>query len=486
MSVQPSPYDLLRQAQDQIAVLTASLRALDRSVGILAGMLDTSAPDPVLNWPPATKTPTSDIKATARKLRRVEGPAGRPPETINIDGITIETTQRRADVLRFFQQGSSTLAFLVARGMAPNANAMMRQIVDINADLERAGSPLRIEAGPRPPRAGANGSVAPTYSLVDTSPETTTPETFPSAQSEAEASARLEQGSDDSAAGDGESVSAQSDQFVTRAGDGEGLAGPADPSSAADEELPATANETGECAPRPVGEGDEPASPSPDLVKPPAAMAGVGYSVDPEAQKDSVDRTGRRNGGIGRTGAVAAADVEAETPATSPFKGEQVLDLWSTTNFSKSLIAEKVGCAPSSVSAFVSMAKAKGDPRALARTPEAIAARLAVEQPPERPAEQPAPSIDPIEPGDLISVDIKLRRVATGQGGYETATTQMARALDLLKAGAMFGFDVVAKKAGWQSPDVARNALLLECGRLSQRGLELYLDKFNVRLRRPE
>ncbi len=76
---------------------------------------------------------------------------------------------------------------------------------------------------------------------------------------------------------------------------------------------------TGECAPRPVGDGEGTAILSPDLVKPSVVRSDGGYSVDPEAQKDSVDRTGRRNEGVGRSGALAGAE-------TSPNLGQPIPD----------------------------------------------------------------------------------------------------------------------------------------------------------------
>lgn len=43
MTVQPSPYDILRAIQDQQAVIEASQKATSRLVQMLAGMLDMSA-----------------------------------------------------------------------------------------------------------------------------------------------------------------------------------------------------------------------------------------------------------------------------------------------------------------------------------------------------------------------------------------------------------------------------------------------------------
>lgn len=469
MTLQPSPYELIRAIQDQ-------QRATDRLIQMLAGMLDKSSPEPLLSGGPVVVS----------NVVRLTEEAARPGETIEIDGKAVHTTRRRAKLLRMVMDQPLTLSAMARAGVSPTVAGMKAQIRDTNADLERAGVTRRVRMQALPPqRRGARGGREPAlYALLEPKQEIATPVVLTAVQDEAAAGSNPEQGADDSASGDGDAIAAQSAQFVTLTGEGEGdHHSLVDPSPAADEELPATAQGAGECAPRAVGEGDEPASAAPDLVKPAGANAAGGYSVDPEAQKDSVDRTGRRNGGIGRTGSVAADEVEAETPAALITAGERVLDMWANTNFTAKLIAEKAGCAPSSVSAFVSIAKAKGDPRALARTPEALAGRSLRD---ERPAlsSEPALPASPIEPGDLIAVDVKLRRVRIGRhGGYETSTVQMARALDLLRGGQMFGLDAIARKAGWQSAEVARNALLLERNRLTQRGLDLYLDKFNARLR---
>lgn len=180
---------------------------------------------------------------------------------------------------------------------------------------------------------------------------------------------------------------------------------------------------TGECAPRPVGDGVEAAISTPDLVKPSVVCSDGGYSVDPEAQKDSVDRTGRRNAGVGQGGAVAdaeptpetaadtnqptsapppsAAPVEPPAPAKIAAKANELpsaqvapsrsrtdhaLDLWSTTDKTEQQIAEEVGCALGSVKAFVSAARKKNDPRAFAR-------KLAHDDKLSRP---PAPKAQPV------------------------------------------------------------------------------------------
>lgn len=92
----------------------------------------------------------------------------------------------------------------------------------------------------------------------------------------------------------------------------------------------------------------------------------------------------------------------------------------------------------------------------------------------------------PIEPGDLISVDIKQKRIQTKAGSYEVGGANLARALDKLRGGNLFGLDTIAKIAGWPTAEVARTALGFERKRLADHGVDLFMDKFNVRLREAE
>jgi uncharacterized protein (UPF0335 family) len=63
---------------------------------------------------------------------------------------------------------------------------------------------------------------------------TATPESLPAAQSEAAAGSRPEQGADERASGDGVVIAAQSAQFVTPSGEGEGASPSVEPSPAAE------------------------------------------------------------------------------------------------------------------------------------------------------------------------------------------------------------------------------------------------------------
>jgi hypothetical protein len=91
-----------------------------------------------------------------------------------------------------------------------------------------------------------------------------------------------------------------------------------------------------------------------------------------------------------------------------------------------------------------------------------------------------------IEPGDLLAVDVKQKRIQTKAGAYEVGGVNLARALDMMKGGQLFGMDVIAKRAGWPNADVAKTALGFERNRLAQHGIDLFLDaKVGARLRVP-
>lgn len=418
MTIQPSPYELVRAIQDQ-------QRATDRLVSILVGMLDKSGPEPLLSGGPIA----------APQVRRISEEAARPGETIEIDGKVVHTTKRRAKLLNMVMSAPMTLSAMARAGVSPTVAGMKAQIRDTNTDLERAGVTRRVRMQAiAAQRRGAKGGREPAlYALLEPKSDTSLGP-LTAAQSEGSAGLIPDQAAPASAT-ESEVVTpqAQGAEFVTLPGEGEGLAGPIDPSPVAEEPIQELAPASAAAEARP-----------------------------PE---------------------VPAAPCQPPADDASPSKGERVLDMWANTNFSKALIAEKAGCAAASISAFVSIAKAKGDPRALARTPEALATRRAADEAVTPPPALPAIASSPIEPGDLIAVDIKAGRVSAAGGSYDGVSVQMARALDLLKGGQLFGFDVLAKKAGWQSAEVARNALLLERSRLSQRGIDLYLDKFNARLR---
>jgi hypothetical protein len=100
------------------------------------------------------------------------------------------------------------------------------------------------------------------------------------------------------------------------------------------------------------------------------------------------------------------------------------------------------------------------------------------------PALKPLTGAVQIEPGDLIGVNIKIGVVATQAGQYSLdGAVKMARTLDLLKAGEVFGLAHIATVGQWRDAETARNALLMERGRLARHGIDLYVDKINARLR---
>lgn len=217
MTVQPSPYDILRAIQDQQAVQQASFRATDRLVAMLVGMLDGSAPDPIL-------------ASLVEPVRHVPSERATPPVEIEVAGFKVLTTERRAKAVRFVEGAELSLADLVLEGCAANTKAMSSQLHDINQDFEKAGAPLRIDqAAPR------NQVQAARYTLRRLD-QIAPPGFQPSVQSGGEAGSSPGEGTPVCAAGDGERHdTAQGVQSVTSSGAGEGLAGSADPAPAADE-----------------------------------------------------------------------------------------------------------------------------------------------------------------------------------------------------------------------------------------------------------
>lgn len=429
MTVQPSPYDLLRGLQDQIAVLHASLRAVDRAANTLAGMLDGSAPDPILSAvPPAPK--------------RISEEAARPRAVIEIDGIAIETTKRRANLLAAIMEAPATLSALARKGVSPTVAGIKAQIRDTNGDLERAGVTRRVRMQALPPqRRGAKGGREPAlYALLPPKSTNADPDNPPAAQDEAAAGSSPGKEADASAGGGGEAnVPTQSAPFV----------------------MP------------PGGEG------SSSVESPPAADA------NPRANPGA---------NVGR---------------------DRVLDLWRDTNASKLDIARQIGISRTTVVNILADARSKMEPRVIAGDTIRIAAKEAAAIPksddalPIVPASPPAAPAPPrevlpesmpvpkralpaaragamkVEPGDLLAVDVKQKRIQTKAGAYEVGGANLARALEFMRGGQLFGLDVIAKKAGWPSADVAKTALGFERNRLAQHGIDLFLDKFNARLRTP-
>ncbi len=332
MTIQPSPYEILRAIQDQ-------QRATDRLVQVLMGMLDASAPDPFLMSGPPAQSPASP--SAPPTMRRISEEAARPASVIDIDGIQVTTTKRRARLLATLVEGPQTLSAMSRLGISPTVAGMKAQIRDTNADLERAGVVRRVRMQALPAqRRGAKGGREPAlYALLNPKFTNADPEVPPSVQSEAEAGLSPEEEASACAVGEGDKIVAAHDApFVTPADAGEGPASPADPVPAADAPLP---------------------------------------------------------------------------------------------------------------------------------------------EPPEAPKRKPLT----IGLGMLIGVDLVACHVSGPAGDYKISGQKMAKTLDMLRGGLMFGLDIVAKRCAWQSAEVARSALLLERERLAGIGIDMHLDKQNVRLR---
>lgn len=375
MTLQPSLYEILRAIQDQ-------QRATDRLVQILLGMLDKSAPEPFLATGPMAAP------------RRIREEAARPGAVLEIDGIEVHTTQRRAKLLASVMVAPQTLSAMARAGISPTVAGMKAQIRDTNADLEHAGVIRRVRMQAiAPQRRGAKGGREPAlYALLGPKDEIAVPGSHPAAQGEAAAGARPDQEASASAVGEGDAVvSAQDAAFVTPTG----------------------------------GEVATIATQSPPAVDGQAIFEEGSSSV-------KIDLGGSK------------ASQAAPTPALS---GETTPEL------------SGVGAAPAG--------KAERPPHPVHRQPVS--------------AKQSARAN--IEPGDLIAVDVKFRQIVTPKGAYEVGGASLARALEFMRGGQLFGLDVIAKRAGWLSAEVARTALGFERNRLAEHGIDLWMDKFNARLR---
>jgi hypothetical protein len=191
----------------------------------------------------------------------------------------------------------------------------------------------------------------------------------------------------------------------------------------------------------------------------------------PTAQSEGVDGSSPEQGAAeSQSGSGAGASCEAVQFVTPPVEGEGVV----------------VPADP--------LPAADDEPEISAPTiePVKVSAPLHVQPPPILPSDpafmkaavvEPEPS-NQIAPGHVIGVDIKRGTVHTAKGSYSVqGTTGMARVLDVMKTGEMFGLSYLAQKGGWKDTTRARNELLMEAGRLNRHGITLYCDKVNARLR---
>lgn len=454
MTVQPTPYEILRAIQDQQAVILASQRATDRLVTMLAGMLDKSAPDPFV--PPSFEEyreglasgrikadPGQAGAAMARRILetdpawtpRPKPRSNRPLRRMVIGDVPVMLSESRAKMIEAMAEAPRTTDDIVALGLSKSADAVRKAFVATNFEFTRLGIAHRIKPIERLSRVGPRGgSILPRYALVDPANETAPPGIPTAAQSEAAAGVSPDSEAPDSAAGDGDSIMpAQGAPFVMPSG----------------------------------GEGTSRVDP------PPAA--------------------GDPNPALGIPGA-----------------SDRALELWSTTDMLRGEIARQIGVSRTTVNNYLTAARAALDPRVIAgdsrRTPiprsddlppsVVPAGPSAAERPPAVPpvdtpipAPKPAPPPQrtgamPIEPGDLLAVDVKQKRIQTKAGAYEVGGVNLARALDLMKGGHLFGLDVIAKRGGWPTADVAKTALGFEKNRLAAHGIDLFLDaKVGARLR---
>lgn len=436
MTVQPSPYAILQAIQDQ-------QRATDRLIAMLAGMLDKSAPDPLLNWSPpraAVEPPPRKVVVGENWTPREKPRSNRPMRRIEIGGVPVLMSEARAGMIDALRDKPCTTEDIVALGLSVSMDAVRKSFGCMNVEFEKLGIRHRIKPIERLSRVGPKGgSILPRYALVDPEAEIVAPHFPTAAQSEAAAGVSPEEGASASAEGSDDVIVAAHDaQFAMPSGAGEGASPPVDPAPAAD------------------------AKPRPQI----GAFVGV----------------------------------------------DRVLDMWRDTDLSKLDIARQIGISRTTVVNILADARANLEPRVIAGDTVRMAAKEATsiqrsDDPPPSvvpasppaastrrlagpsegkptPAPQPRPAGSiPIEPGDLLAVDIKAKRVQTARGAYEVGGANLARALDFMKTGHLFGLDVIAKRAGWPSADVAKTALGFERNRLAEHGIDLFLDKFNARLR---
>ncbi len=111
-------------------------------------------------------------------------------------------------------------------------DAMTDSYLDlIERSAPRATHAIAIAVPTKQPSGAGTGSAVRAGAPVS---QVATPESLPAAQSEAAAGSRPEQGADERASGDGVVIAAQSAQFVTPSGEGEGASPFVDPSPAAE------------------------------------------------------------------------------------------------------------------------------------------------------------------------------------------------------------------------------------------------------------
>jgi hypothetical protein len=175
----------------------------------------------------------------------------------------------------------------------------------------------------------------------------------------------------------------------------------------------------------------------------------------------------------------AAAGERTTTSNVIP-KGEQVLRLWATTTLTPAQIARQVGSPESSVSAFISIARKKRDPRADARVkasptvmspaPKVVAAPPAPPPPPRPTALSPgrpvlipgraeatqsaAPSPSPSRPtasSHIVALSEAGSKVI-GPRGVWTANAGVVRMLALLNDGEFHSIDALTRIGEWSSP----------------------------------
>lgn len=471
MTVAPSPYAILQAIQDQ-------QRATARLIAMLAGMLDKSAPDPLMNWSPpraAVEPPPRKVVVGETWAPREKPRSNRPMRRIEIGGVPVLMSEARAGMVDALREKPCTTEDIVALGLSVSMDAVRKSFGCMNVEFEKLGIRHRIKPIERLSRVGPKGgSILPRYALVDPEAEIVAPHFPTAAQSEAAAGVSPEEGASASAEGSDDVIVAAHDaQFAMPAG--EGGTSCVEPSPAADAKTrPQIGAFVG--VDRVLDMWRDTELSKLDIARQIGISRTTVVNILADARErleprviagDTVRMTAKEAASIQRSDDPPPSVVPASPPAAStrPLAGPSEGKPVSIKGGDTFTITGKVGT-------FV---VAPPTPAVKARQREAgraIAALLPTN----------AGSI-PIEPGDLLAVDIKAKRVQTARGAYEVGGVNLARALEMMKGGQLFGLDVIAKRAGWPNADVAKTALGFERNRLAQHGIDLFLDKFNARLR---
>lgn len=240
---------------------------------------------------------------------------------------------------------------------------------------------------------------------------------------------------------------------------------------------------------------DQRAQKGPGQESPPPAQASAGAAEEADVSCADPRNSSRPAGEV--ASAPLPVDRTEKKADRKPSQRERVLALWSTTDLSTEAIATEIGCAKSSIRAYISMAKADGDSRASARPPVAKAMhddaddRIAVVLPaptliPRAAAASPAkrPASKPLDPapgrkvgvvitnkGSVVEVDCINGIIRCPKGDWKTAVP-VVLVMKKLRNGEMFDHALLAK-IGSMGTETLFHAIPRWTAELASRGVEL-------------